>query len=180
MAKVESPDTNFIFNPAAYAAVKAEAKKTKDRAGVRKTNFSTILENTEAAEAEMREAVPPSEEALKELLDEVHSAGDELKNRPFPEEIKRYKKAVRGFLRDVVENSFTTEEKEGIPNYLRAGFKGRRGSEEAQARKKHTLISVVDQKLEQLAAGIMSGQTNQLQLLARIDEISGLLINLLQ
>jgi uncharacterized protein YaaR (DUF327 family) len=41
------------------------------------------------------------------------------------------------------------------------------------------LIQVVDQKLEQLAAGILTGQASQLELLARVDEIAGLLVDLL-
>jgi uncharacterized protein YaaR (DUF327 family) len=47
-------------------------------------------------------------------------------------------------------------------------------------RKSHAGIMVVDRKLEQLAAGILSGQTSQLELLARIEEITGILIDLLQ
>ncbi|MDR3337880.1 MAG: DUF327 family protein [Treponema sp.] len=183
MAKVDFPDTNFIFNPASYANIQAEAGKTKERAAVRenrKPKFSKILENAEAAGTEEPENIPASEEALQGLLDEVHSSGDDLKRRPFPEEIKRYKQAVRNFIHYVVENGYTVEDQTGIPNFLRPGYKGQRGTEEAKARKKHTLVKVVDQKLERLAAGIMAGQLNQLQLLTRIDEIAGLLVNLLQ
>ncbi|MDR2070659.1 MAG: DUF327 family protein [Treponema sp.] len=169
MAKVDSPDSNFIFNPAAYSQVPAETKKTKNRAQVRenrKPAFAKFLENTGVQETESPETFPLSEETLQILLDDVHSSGDELKNRPLPDEIIRYKKAVRNFIHYVVENSYTLEEKTSGANLLR--------------RKKFTLVQVVDRKLEQLAAGIMAGQTNQLELLARIDEIAGMLVNLLQ
>jgi uncharacterized protein YaaR (DUF327 family) len=39
---------------------------------------------------------------------------------------------------------------------------------------------VVDQKLERLAAGIMAGQVTQLEILAKVDEITGILVNLLR
>jgi uncharacterized protein YaaR (DUF327 family) len=39
---------------------------------------------------------------------------------------------------------------------------------------------VVDRKLEQLAAGILSGQIGQLKLLAGIEEITGILVDLLR
>jgi uncharacterized protein YaaR (DUF327 family) len=169
MAKVDSPDTNFIFNPAAYSQIQAENKKTKERGQVRQTRkpaFTKILENAEAQELGVPETLPISEETLRALLDEVHSSGDTLRNRPFPDEIVQYKKAVRNFIHYVVENSYTLEEKTSGANLLR--------------RKKFTLVQVVDRKLEQLAAGIMAGQTSQLDLLSRIDEIAGLLVNLLQ
>jgi uncharacterized protein YaaR (DUF327 family) len=169
MAKIDFPDGNTpFFNPAAYTNVKPEAKKTKDKIqsrGVKETKFSGILE-TYIQETETLENVPFSEEALQKLLDGVHSTGDDLKNRPFPEEIKRYKGAVKKFLHYVVENSYAVEEQIGGINILK--------------RTKYTLLQVVDQKLERLAAGILAGQTAQLELLARIDEISGILVNLLQ
>jgi uncharacterized protein YaaR (DUF327 family) len=168
MAKVDSPDSNFIFNPAAYSQVHAETKKTRNRGQTRearKPAFAEFLENAGAQDTEAPETLPISEETLRALLDDVHSSGDELKSRPFPDEIMRYKKAVRNFIHYVVENSYTLEEKTSGANLLR--------------RKKFTLVQVVDKKLEQLAAGIMAGQTGQLDLLARIDEIAGILVNLL-
>jgi uncharacterized protein YaaR (DUF327 family) len=166
MAKVDFPEGNTpFFNPAAYA--RAETQKTKEKPaprGAAKPRFAHILES--AQELEPPPDLPASEEAVQGLLDDVHSAGDDLKNRPFPEEIKRYKQAVRNFLHHVVENGYALEEHTSGAGLLK--------------RKKFTLVQVVDRKLEQLAAGILSGQTLQLELLARIDEIAGLLVNLLQ
>lgn len=170
MPKVDFPDGSF-FNPAAYAGVKAESpasRKAREKGGakaVRPAAFSDLLEGAEAEE----EAVPvgdaaPSEEALRALLDGVHTSGEDLKGRPSPENIKKYKAAVRSFLHYVVENGYTVEERTSGTNILK--------------RKKFTLLQVVDRKLEQLAAGILAGQIAQLQILARVDEIAGLLIDL--
>jgi uncharacterized protein YaaR (DUF327 family) len=189
MDKVDSPAA--AFNPAAYLSARAEAQKSKDKGAVKnlkgrpvlKTPFSRLLDETGAREAEGAEALasyPPSEEALQELMDGVHSAGDSLKKRPLAEEIRQYKKAVRNFLRYVVENGYSLDTHAGVPNYLKPGFKGQRGSPEAREGKLHYSIQVVDQKLEQLASGILSGQLGQLELLARLDEITGLLVDLMQ
>jgi uncharacterized protein YaaR (DUF327 family) len=175
-----------IFNPAAYTTAHTEAQKSRDKGAVKplkKTPFSRLLEAQNAGAAEEMDALPaypPSEEALQELLDDVHSAGDALKQRPRAEEIRQYKRAVRHFLHYVVENAYTLESHEGIPNYLKPGFKGQRGSQEAMNRKVHHTIQVVDQKLEQLASGILAGQLGQVELLARLDEITGLLVDLMQ
>jgi len=42
------------------------------------------------------------------------------------------------------------------------------------------LIQVVDHKLEQLAAGILAGQRSRLEILARVEEINGLLVDLIR
>ena len=172
MARVDFPaDQTPFFNPAVYANTQGEAKKAKDRATVRggqKVRFSTIMDDaaSAASEAHAVQTYPVSEEAVKALLDDVHDSGDKLRNRPFPEEIKQYKQAVRNFLHYIVENGYGIEEHTSGANLLK--------------RKKFTIVQVVDHKLEQLAAGILSGQTAQIELLARIDEIQGLLIDLLQ
>ncbi|MDR1107722.1 MAG: DUF327 family protein [Spirochaetaceae bacterium] len=164
--------------PLPFSPAQGEAKKA--RAGkIKPSRFFTLLE--EAAEpGEAPGEYAPSEAAVQELLDEVHSSGDDLKKRPFPEEIKRYKRAVRNFLHYVLENSYETENQLGIPNSLKSGFRGPRGSPRALERKSYTVVQVVDQKLEQLAAGILAGQVTQLEILARINEITGILVNLLR
>lgn len=171
MAKIDFPEAISSFlNPAAYTGIKAETKKAKHKSGVResqKTRFSRILEHiTEDRAVAALEELPVSEETIKELLDEVHSTGDNLKRQPLPEEIKRYKQAVKNFLHYVVKNSYTIDKQVSGTNLLK--------------RKSFTRIQVVDRKLEQLAAGILAGQSTQLEILARIEEITGLLVDLLQ
>ncbi|GHV75512.1 hypothetical protein AGMMS49942_03330 [Spirochaetia bacterium] len=162
MDKVDIPGGTLpFFNPAAYT------KGPKSRA-LKKTPFSRLLEEKglgAAAEAEALTSYPPSEEALQELLDEVHSAGDALKQRPLGEEIKQYKRAVRQFLHYVMENGYTVKTESYLFNH---------------EKRRKVQIEVVDQKLEALASGILSGQLRQLELLARLDEITGLLVDLMQ
>jgi uncharacterized protein YaaR (DUF327 family) len=169
MAKIDFPDSTF-FKPAVYTGIKAETAKKQDKPSVRKGQrpfFSGIMEqlsrNTEAA---VIEDLPVSEETVNELLDEVHSAGDALKNRPLAEEIQCYKKAVRNFMHYVVEHGYTSTKQISGANLLK--------------RKNFTIVQVVDRKLEQLAAGILAGQTAQMAILARLEEITGLLVDLMQ
>jgi uncharacterized protein YaaR (DUF327 family) len=165
MAKIDFPEVHpAFFNPALYTGIKAETKKTKDRPSVPKTSFSQVLDQSREAELEPLKVLPVSEETVQKLLDAVHSAGDDLKKLPFPEEILRYKNAVRDFLHYVVENSFDTEKQFVGVSLLK--------------RKEKTLVQVVDRKLEQLAAGILAGQTSQLELLARLEEIKGILVDI--
>jgi uncharacterized protein YaaR (DUF327 family) len=187
MAKIDFSNTLFL-SPGAYSNVRGEAKKkdiVKDKVrgkpmadSPQTPRFFDFLEET-VREADLAPEAPPSEEVLQELLDDVHSSGDTLKNHPFPEEIRQYKQAVRNFIQYVVENGYAVEKQTGVPNYLKPGFKGQRGGPAAKGRTAFHLVQVVDRKLEQLAAGILAGQTSQLELLARINEIAGLLVDLL-
>lgn len=177
MAKVDFPESQTpFFNPTLYSTAQAELKKEKKPVGSRGTTkgvkmvpFSKVLE---ASTEEATVAQIPLPEGLKEsdalqyLLDNVHTAGEALKERPFNEQIARYKEAVRNFIKYVVDNTYAVEEKTSGTNILK--------------RKKFTIIQVIDKKLDQLAAGILAGQTSQIQILSKLDEIKGLLVNLLQ
>jgi uncharacterized protein YaaR (DUF327 family) len=121
--------------------------------------------------------------ALTSLLDDVHDAGDALSKRPFPEEIKRYRSAVQKFMRYVIDNAYSVKEDTGIPNGEKAGFNGacrKHDPESRRARNKYSSVQIIDQKLDRLAADIMTGQMKQIKLLKNIEEINGLLVDLLK
>ena len=181
MAKVESPDTSFYMNPAAYAPLKEEKKSKTARAG--KTDFSRFFDDLRGTTTDgigpLRD-LPVSEETVNALMDDVRNTGDILRTRPFPEEIMRYKQAVRNFMNYVVKNSYTLEHEEGIPNYAKPGYKGRRGTPEAMEGKLYTKIQVIDRKLEGLASMLLAGQSQQIELVSRLEEIRGLLVDLMQ
>jgi uncharacterized protein YaaR (DUF327 family) len=183
MAKIDSPDpASFFLNPAAYSQVKAEAKKSRSKPvrGGGQTRFSTLLEAGKSAELGPLPDLPVCEETVNQLMDEVRGAGDDLRNRPFPDEIVRYKRAVRNFMHYVVENGYAVERQAGIPNYLRPGYRGPRGTPQSQDRRVHVQIQVIDKKLEDMAAMILTSQIDQLELTTRLEEITGLLVDLLQ
>jgi uncharacterized protein YaaR (DUF327 family) len=181
MAKVEGTDTSFYMNPAAYTQVKEE-KKSKSIRG-EKTDFSSLFDNLRGKTADEIGPLPDlpvSEGTVNILMDEVRNTGDILRSRPFPEEIMRYKQAVRNFMNYVVKNTYDVEYEEGIPNFLRPAYKGRRGTPEAMKGKVYTKIQVIDKKLEDLAAMLISSQMQQIELVSKLEEIRGLLVDLLQ
>lgn len=160
MAKVDSLD-------AAYFSRRSEEKKTKKKTPAGRKLFSSILQR--AGEGEPLFADLAGEggrgESLEALLDEVHSSGGELLEAQSLENIKRYRRAVQGFLRHVVRKCMAVEQKSSGANVLK--------------RKRFTQIKVIDQKLEQLVAQLLQQQQRQLDILEKINEINGLLIDLL-
>lgn len=150
------------FHPDAQEKRKIGKKKAGD------IKFSSILETTEGATSSGDhgyQGLANPDQDLESLLDHVHEMGDKVKASTALGVVLEYKQAVRDFLSYVIRHTMTVEWKESGPNVRR--------------RKRFTLIKVIDQKLERLAAGIMQNQHDQLEVLRRIDEISGLLIDLM-
>jgi uncharacterized protein len=169
------PASPYFATVAGQAALQSGAAKTsggkkKEKTGLR--SFSQLVAR-EAVDSEQVEtgAIPerliglPHEKILEALLDDVHSAGDRLKSSQLPDAIVSYKTAVRSFMKYVVDRSYTVTERVSGGNILK--------------RKKFTQVQIIDEKLEQLAAGILSNQRDQLGLLGKIEEINGLLVDLM-
>ena len=111
--------------------------------------------------------------SLETLLDDVHIIGEKLIEKPFISNIKEYKQAVRRFLGYVVKNAFSTTTEIGKKKYIKNGTP-------YVDEKKWTNIKVVDEKLEKLALYIIQNQKGQLTILKKIEEIEGILIDLMR
>ncbi len=107
---------------------------------------------------------------LEDLLDDVHEQGEKLVKNPGFVSIESYKKSVRNFIHYVVKQALKVESIEG------AKFNRFKPSNK---QKRYTLISIIDDKLDKLAAGILMNQGRQLDLLAKVEEINGLLVDLI-
>ncbi|MCL2878654.1 MAG: YaaR family protein [Treponema sp.] len=185
MAKVDNADVTSLFmNPSAYTQVKDDGKSRRNKPAQRTggKTFSRIFDEFRVITGDELGPVrdlPVSEETATLLMDEVHSAGSALRDKPCPDEIIRYKQAVRNFMHYVVKNSFTVENEKGLPRFMRPAAVNQPGTARDDA-KTYIKINVIDAKLENFAAGILTGQISQLKLIAGLEEINGLLIDLLQ
>jgi uncharacterized protein YaaR (DUF327 family) len=105
------------------------------------------------------------EAEIGKALDEVHIRGDKLKKSPSLDTIREYKNAAGHFLRLIVAASYEVEES--------LHTRPRDCQEQRNVR-----ILVINEKLERLAAQIMRSQKDELEILRRVDEIYGLLVDL--
>ena len=166
MAKVELPDNLLAGLVPGLQGRKPERKREAAKA----VNFRGALR--EAGSAEAAEATPaalglPYNEAeAAALLDAVTTAGDDIKRDANAEAVKAYKTAVRDFVHYVVERAYALDERTSGRNVLK--------------RKRFTTVIVIDEKLERLAAEVLSAQRDKLDILRRIDEIHGLLVDLMR
>ena len=107
-----------------------------------------------------------SDTELEAMLDDIHRLGDLVRKQTSLGTMRDYRKAVGAFIHVVVERGLTIEENSSGHNILN--------------RKKFALIKVIDERLERLASGVLQTQKDQLDILARIDEINGLLVDLVR
>ena len=110
--------------------------------------------------------------SVEELLDNIHEAGEKLIEKPFISSIKEYKNAVRKFVGYVVRKAYEAETDIQSRRFLKNGIP-------VFDEKKWVKIKVVDEKLEKLASYIVQSQKNQLTILKKIEEIEGILVDLM-
>jgi uncharacterized protein YaaR (DUF327 family) len=143
-----------------------DRKKAGKREKAQRKSFSDLVTSAEDAHEASTEDLAEDDprRGIEDLLDAVFVSGDQLKKGPTLEAIKEYRHRVREFVRYAVGRSIVVEETTSGTNILK--------------RKRFTLVKVIDQKLEALAASVLSSQRDQLAILAQIDEINGLLVDL--
>jgi uncharacterized protein len=163
---VEFPEGVNPFGPSYVPRRKEDEKKAGKGKGLFKTVLGKAIDETKGgSEAGTVGSAEFSQADLEGLLDEVHQAGDKLKENPNVELVQAYKKAVRDFVHYVVDRSFAVEQKTSGRSILK--------------RNVYFRVSVIDKSLEKLAAEILRNQRDNLEILRRVDEINGMLVDLL-
>jgi uncharacterized protein len=165
MAGIDFPEGITPFGPSYVPRRKEEEKKAGKGKGLFRTVLGKAVDEAGGSKASSSlDSMGFSQAGLEELLDEVHEAGDRLKENPSVDLVQAYKKAVRDFVHHVVDRSFAVEQKTSGRNILK--------------RNVYFRVSVIDKSLEKLAAEILRNQRDNLEILRRVDEINGMLVDL--
>lgn len=102
-----------------------------------------------------------TEKELKEKLQKINELGIEIKDKPNLAKIKQYKQYVKEYLSFVLKHYYKLSQSYGL-NSTRI----------------LTRVEVINKKIEELSDDFMKQQMESLNIISRIDEISGLLIDL--
>jgi uncharacterized protein YaaR (DUF327 family) len=156
--------------------------------GVRKSAFQRLFEKEQTGdEIALRELTEiaglDDTAAVTVLKDRLDESGERLKERGTTEDFAAYKTAVQHFVKFVVTKNFTVDRSAGEPRYK----KNKDGSPVrdteghlVKVSKEYLSIQVIDKKLDQLAAEVLVNHQDKISLLAKINEINGLVVNLLR
>ncbi len=103
-------------------------------------------------------------EKMTRLMEDIEAQGKTLAESRTIEDLKKYKKLVREFLEEAVNNGLKLEQQRGF---------NRRGRT-----KIYKIVKQVDSKLIELTNAILDQEKKGLEVLRLVGEIKGLLINI--
>lgn len=101
---------------------------------------------------------------LSKFVEEIEDQGKVLAENRTVDELRKYKKMVKQFMEEAVQNGLQLEEQRGF---------NRRGRT-----KIYKIVKEVDKKLIDLANTVLDKEKNSLDILNTVGEIKGLLINI--
>ena len=102
---------------------------------------------------------------LKQMMEDIAAQGDRLAKHVDIKDMKRYRELIKDFVNEVVTNSH---------QFSRENFLDRRGRHRV-----YGLVKLVDKKLDDLAQELMKEEKSGLNILAKVDEIKGLLLDMI-
>jgi len=102
---------------------------------------------------------------LQELKEKIDEQGSQLYDRVDVKEYEKYRKLIREFIDEVVSNGYT---------FLREDAYASRGRHRYIA-----TIKIVDEKLDELGKEVMREQADKIEILSKIDDIRGLLLDMM-
>jgi len=104
-------------------------------------------------------------ERLQSLLGKIAVQGKRVADHMDFGELKTYRGLIRDFINEVVTNSH---------EFSRENFLDRRGRHHV-----YGIVRLVDQNLDQIAQDLLKQEKNSLAILDKIDEVQGLLLDMI-
>lgn len=105
------------------------------------------------------------QEKLTNLMNDIATQGKLLSEHMDIRDMKRYRGLVKDFLNEVVNRSH---------KFSRENFLDRRGRHRV-----YGMIKLVDEKMDELATALVQDERDHLDILNRVDEIRGLLLDII-
>ncbi len=102
---------------------------------------------------------------LTGLMEEITMQGERIKKRKDIKDMRKYRTLVKDFMNEILNRSH---------KFSRQNFLDKKGRHRV-----YGIIRLVDQNLDELASELMKEESDNLNILAKIGEIRGLLIDLL-
>lgn len=103
-------------------------------------------------------------QACDEILRQIDLVSEELKKAPTPSGMKRYRRLVASFIKEAMDQTYELNEE---THWDRSGN-----------RKSYITVRNINKALEELTGEVMKREKKQIDLVAKLDEIRGLLLDL--
>ncbi len=104
------------------------------------------------------------QQKLSSMMQEITDQGEKIAKHMDIKDMKRYRELVKGFLNEVVNRSH---------QFSRENFLDRRGRHRV-----YGIVKLVDKNLDDLAGELVKDEKDHLEIVGRIDDIRGLLLDI--
>ena len=196
MAEIDSLGANYYYSGVQNASNEAIKRNTR-KEEVRKSTISKKLDFGKLLKGE--EVEPPAfiadglplevasmtiDDAAVYLADAVGNAGNDFSDKQSKENLEKFKTAVSQFIRFVIVNNYEVNIKQKRPRPGKAGQPSRLFvfsdyTVPSQKKNPRYSIEIINQKLDALARETLSAQSDNLKILAQVNEIKGLIVDLM-
>ena len=102
---------------------------------------------------------------LKELKKKIDEQGENLSEKVDIKEFEKYRKLIREFIDEVVSNGYTFDKEDAYASRGRHRY--------------IATVRIVDQKLDELCKEVMKEHADNIEILSKIDDIRGLLLDMM-
>ena len=197
MAEIDSLNANYYFAGVQNAQNGKITRNTKkeeiSKTGqAKRLKFSELLHGTDEEPEFIAVGLPPEvadmslDDAAVYLADAVSNAGNDFSDNQTQENLEKFKQSVSQFIRFVVTNNFevtsrkkTRLGKEMINPSPSSLFSFSKYSVPPRKVNPKYQIQVINEKLDALTRETLSNQMNNLKILAQVNEIKGLIVDLM-
>lgn len=104
------------------------------------------------------------QEKLGSMMEQITEHGEKIAKHMDIKDMRKYRELVKGFLNEVVNRSH---------KFSRENFLDRRGRHRV-----YGIVKLVDKNLDELAGELVKEEKNHLEIVGRIDDIRGLLLDI--
>ena len=133
--------------------------RNSDSKGIRESEASTFRRTLTDMTQEMREA------KLNEMREAIDEQGKRLGERVDVKEFEKYRRLIREFLDEIVSNGYTFSREDAYASRGRHRY--------------IATVKVVNEKLDELGKAVISEHADQIDLVHKIDDIRGLLLDMM-
>ncbi len=116
----------------------------------------TLMSNIEEQDLQQR---------LTLLMNDITALGDRIAKHMDVRDMRRYRELIKNFMNEIVNRSH---------KFSRENFLDRRGRHRV-----YGIIKLVDENLDQLAGELMKDEKDHLEILEKVGEIRGLLLDII-
>ena len=105
------------------------------------------------------------QQRIETLLNDITAQGNRIAQHMYIRDMKRYRGMIKDFLNEVVYRSH---------KFSRENFLDRKGRHRV-----YGIIKLIDENLDELASELVKDESNHIEILSKIGEIEGLLLDIL-